>query len=182
MSLDSEQQAFEELFRTLEPEAESVAAGFERCRRKLVKFFIWRHCMDADELADETISRLLKRAETQISADKPYSFVYGIAANVFREYSRRRKERGEVASIDEILEIPDHSRSEADDCQQHCLDRLPEDKRQLLLRYYVENISCEDIAKERQKTINALRLKIFRIKESLRRCCEKCRNRSRKGN
>jgi RNA polymerase sigma factor (sigma-70 family) len=182
MSLDSEQQAFEELFRTLEPEAKSVAEGFKRCRHKLVKFFIWRRCPDPEDLADETITRLVKKAGTEISAEKPYSFVYAIAANVFREYSRRKRDHGEVASIDEILEIPDHSRNPVDDCQKHCLDRLAEDKRKLLHHYYVDNISCEDIAKERQETINALRLKIFRIKEWLRRCCEDCRNRSSKGN
>lgn len=184
MSLDSEQPVFEDLFRTLEPEAESVADGFARCRRKLVKFFSWRRCTEPDDLADETISRLLKTMSTgtKISADKPYSFVYAIAMNVFKECARRKREHGEVASIDEILEVPDHSRSPVDDCQKHCLDRLAEDKRKLLHHYYVDNISCEDIARERQETINALRLKIFRIKESLRRCCEDCRNRSSKGN
>jgi len=182
MSSDSEQQPFADLFRILEPEAESVADGFERCRRKLVKFFNWRRCPDAEELADETIARLLTKAAREISAEKPYSFVYAIAGNVFREYSRRKREHGEVASIDEILEIPDHSGVPVDDCQKHCLDRLAEDKRKLLHHYYVDNISCEDIAKERQETINALRLKIFRIKEWLRRCCEECRNRSSEGN
>jgi RNA polymerase sigma factor (sigma-70 family) len=182
MSLDSEQEPFEELFRRLEPEAESAAEGIQRCRHKLAKYFVWRRCPDADDLAGETISRLLKWAETQASADLHYGFVYGIAANVFREYSRRRKESGEVASIDDVLEIPDHSRSEIDDCQQHCLDQLAEDKRNLLVRYYVENIDCEDLARERGETINALRLKIYRIKDWLRRCCENCRNLSDKGN
>ena len=183
MSRDFGQKA-EQLFRTLEPEADSVAEGFERCRRKLVKFFIWRRCTEPEDLADETISRLLKttNAGTQISADKPYSFAYAIAMNVFREYSRRIKVRGEVASIDEILEIPAHSSEPVDECQKLCLDRLSEDKRKLLFHYYVDNISCEDIAKERQETINALRLKIFRIRNALRRCCEECRNRSSKGN
>src|ERR1043165_9784733 len=90
MDSDFGQGIFDNLFRLLEPDAGSVEQGFRQCRLKLVKFFAWRHCEDPDNLADETISRLLRNVHNgqEILADNPYSYVYGIASNVFREYLR----------------------------------------------------------------------------------------------
>jgi DNA-directed RNA polymerase specialized sigma24 family protein len=181
MPSDVDQNPFEKLFRVLEPEAESVARGYETCRYKLVKFFAWRRCADPANLADETIRRLLKniREGKEISPDKPYNFVYGIAHYVFKEDERDRKKRGEIVNIDEIGELANlRDDSKLDDCQKHCLERLSEDKRGLLLHYYLDQVSGEEIAEAEGLTINALRMKIFHIKNSLRHCCEKCRKQS----
>ena len=181
MPVNVDQNPLDEIFRVLEPEAESVARGYEICRYKLVKFFAWRRCADPGNLADETIRRLLKniREGKEISPDKPYNFVYGIAHNVCKEDERDRKKRSEIVNIEEIGEVADlRDVSKLDDCQKHCLEQLSEDKRGLLLRYYLDQVTCEEIAEAEGLTINALRVKIFHIKSWLRRCCEKCRKQS----
>ena len=125
MESDSGQNVFDKLFKLLEPDALSIEEGFRQCRFKLVKFFGYRHCEDAEGLADETISRLLKnvRAGQEISPDNPYRYVYAIAMNVFREYVRAKK-KGEV--IDDIEQIGDLSApEEADDCLRQCLEQIP---------------------------------------------------------
>lgn len=184
MPSDVDQNPFEKLFRVLEPEADSVARGYETCRYKLVKFFAWRRSEDPSSLADETIRRLLKNISEgkEISPDTPYNFVYGIAHYVFKEDARDRKKRGVIVNIDEIGELADlRDASKLDDCQKHCLEQLSEDKRGLLLRYYLDQVSCEEIAGAQGLTINALRVKIFHIKSWLRGCCEKCRKQSSRG-
>jgi len=181
MPSDVDQNPFEKLFRVLEPEAESVARGYEACRYKLVKFFAWRRCEDPGNLADETIRRLLKNIHEgkEISPDKPYNFVYGIAHYVFKEDERDRKKRREIVNIDEVGELANlRDDSKLDDCQKHCLEQLSEDKRGLLLHYYLDPVSGEEIARAQGLTINALRVKIFHIKSGLRDCCEKCRKQS----
>src|SRR5258708_10203775 len=103
MTQDSDPTAFDRLFSLLEPEALSVDAGFQRCRLKLIKFFAWRRCEDPNSLADETITRLLKNIATgqQISADHPYSYVYAIAMNVFKECLRATKKSSLLTRIDD---------------------------------------------------------------------------------
>ena len=178
MESDSDHTVFDHLFRLLEPEAQTVAEGFGHCRHKLQKFFAWRHCEDPDTLADETVTRLVKnvRAGQQISADNPYSYVYAIATNVFKEYLRAKRKSAIVVDLDNVAEPV--LQVAADDCQKQCFERLSPEKRELLAHYYLDDAEREDIASEEQLTVNALRLKIHRFKESLKRCYEECKKQS----
>lgn len=169
------QTALEKLFQLLEPGARSVEEGFRLCRFKLIKFFAWRRCEDPDNLADETISRLLKnvRAGLEISATNPYSYVYAIALNVYKEYARAKMKAAALRESDEARRDP--TPPTADDCQRQCFERLPQEKQALLVRYYLEGDDPQEIARDNGLTLNAMRLQIHRIKQGLRRCCEDCR-------
>jgi DNA-directed RNA polymerase specialized sigma24 family protein len=170
MSSNSDKTVFDQLFLLLEPEAQFVDVGFRRCRHKLVKFFAWKHCADPDDLADETISRLLKNigAGLQISSQNPYSYVYAIAGNVFKEHARSR---GKVVSMVTLEEVPEPTVPDAiDESYVYCLGQLEPAQRELLREYYLENNRPEDVAEKHELSLNALRLQIHRIKLSLRRC------------
>jgi DNA-directed RNA polymerase specialized sigma24 family protein len=172
------QTAFDRLFQLLEPDAQSIEEGFHQCRFKLVKFFAWRRCEDPDNLADETINRLLKNvhAGQEISADKPYSYVYAIASHVFMEYLRAKKRSGVIIDIDEVQEMA--GPEAVDDCQKQCFEQLSHEKRELLARYYLDDDERDRIAEEQGLSLNALRLQVHRIKHGLRRCWADCRKHS----
>src|ERR1044072_403350 len=101
------QTTLDQLFQLLEPDARSTEEGFRQCRLKLIKFFAWRRCEDPDNLADEKVSRLLKnvRAGQEISSDNPYSYVYAIAGNVFKEYVRAKKKGASLTDLDEARHV-----------------------------------------------------------------------------
>jgi|ERR1051325_2021029 RNA polymerase sigma factor (sigma-70 family) len=170
----SSDQVFVRLFQLLEPNAESIEVGFQQCRFKLFKFFAWRNCEDSENLADETISRLINsvRAGQEISSETPYNYVYGIAVNVFKEYLRKKKKYPAVIDIDEVADIA-VSATESD-CKQQCLQQLSREKRELLERYYLDPEDREAIAQAEGLSLNALRLKIYRIKSGLKLCWENC--------
>jgi DNA-directed RNA polymerase specialized sigma24 family protein len=174
MESDFGQTAFNRLFQVLEPDAPSIEEGFRRCRFKLAKFFVWRYCDDPDNLADETISRLLKnaRAGQEISADH----VYAVAVNVFREYARASKKSGALTNLDDLRERA--AAVVVDDCKRHCLAQLSPERRELLARYYLDDEGREEIAQEQGLTLNALRLQVHRMKNWLKRCYEDCRKHS----
>jgi len=174
MTSNSDPTAYDRLFSLLEPEALSVDAGFQRCRLKLVKFFAWRHCDDPNSLADETISRLLKNIATrqEISAEHPYSYVYAIAVNVFKEYLRAQKKATLLTQIDDWHETATPAR--AADCRSLCLAQLSVAKIELLAHYYLDDVDRDDIAREHGLTLNALRLQIYCYKVGLRRCLKNC--------
>lgn len=172
------QTVFDKLFKSLEPNARSVKEGFQQCRFKLVKFFAWRRCQDPDNLADETIIRLLKNVHDgqEISASSPYSYVYAIANNVFKEYLRAKKKGETFLNINEVQEstVP----AATDDCNKQCLEQLSHDNRELLARYYLDDEERLDIARELGQSLNALRLKVHRLKHGLKRCWEDCKKHS----
>jgi len=53
---------------------------------------------------------------------------------------------------------------------QQCMGRLDQDALQLLLGFYKDSLSCERLAALRQKSVNAIRLSLSRIRAKLRDC------------
>ena len=164
---------FEELLLRLEPELESTSKRYRHLRTKMVKFFAWKMCRDPESLADEAITRLLKNvaAGLEILADNPYSYVYGIARNILREHVRSMVRNEQL-----IAEWHPVAPAEEDqpDCRNRCLASLDSDKRALLVEYYCKDEERELIAERLNLTLNALRLKVFRLKNELKTCYENC--------
>ena len=52
--------AFEQLLSVLDADRDRAGERYEVIRRKLLKFFEWRGCQRPDELADQTIDRVLE--------------------------------------------------------------------------------------------------------------------------
>jgi DNA-directed RNA polymerase specialized sigma24 family protein len=177
----SSQSSFDRLLQALEPEALSVGESFRRCRTKLVRFFLWKHCDDPDNLADETTSRLVKKVQSgqEISTDHPYNYVYAIARNVFYEYLRAKEKSGIEIEIDALRE--ERVAEGTEDCWSQCLAQLSLEKREFLEVYYLDSIDREQFAHEKGMTINALRLTVFRYKNALKHCVENCLRRLNSG-
>ena len=80
-------EKFASFLEWLSPDHDRAGEEYERLRFRLCTFFSQRRCSFADELADETINRvILKVSEEKIENKIPYC--YGVAKNVFRESLR----------------------------------------------------------------------------------------------
>jgi RNA polymerase sigma factor (sigma-70 family) len=172
--MDKNQPPFEALLLRLELDYPDHEKRYKQLRLKMVKFFAWKRCEDPDGLADETISRAVKNlgAGEEIRTDKPYSYIYAIAKNVFMEYIREKKKREVI-----INDLPDHLQSSSEDsqdCRAQCLQKLSNDKLRLLQQYYVGEESREMLARSLNISLNALRLQVHRLKQELRTCNEEC--------
>src|SRR5687767_180482 len=53
---------------------------------------------------------------------------------------------------------------------QHCMTRLDSEALDLLLGFYRERRSCDELATARRRTVNAIRLALSRIRARLREC------------
>jgi DNA-directed RNA polymerase specialized sigma24 family protein len=176
MATESGKDPYEDLLIRLEPDSATTAERYLRLRTKLVKFFRWRRCEDPAVLADETVSRLLKNISTgeKVRNNKPYSYVYGIAINVFREHIRDLKKReagGMTGPPSPVSFIPPDRLA---DCRKHCFDKLEPEKCALLEQYYAGMHSAEVIADDRKVSVNALRLQVHRLKTELKDCEQDC--------
>ncbi len=177
MALDKE--SFEKFLSWLSLDREEAGVKYLELRKKLIRFFSWGGCHEPDELFDDTVNRASNKiasgaVERSVS---PIAFCDGVARNVLREYRRRRK-------LDSLPEDPPASPTVPNwdektmACMDECLDRLSEHDRDLVRRY-VQDERSEKIKAHKQMAAeeggpNALRIKIFRIKNVLRDCVSEC--------
>ena len=171
---------FASLLSRLGPDTESGGAAYEHLRRALVGFFTWRGAATPEECADETLDRLAVRlAEGVIVGDVP-RFAHGIARLVLLEHWRRPDRRS--VPLEDLGHEPaaPADRPDGDDARAQslarCLDELPAEGRELLLRYYGggDGRSRIDGRKRMAHALglseNALRSRAQRLRDQLESC------------
>ena len=172
----SEQEIFDRFLFWLDPNREEAARKYEAIRRKLIKIFICRGCMDAEDLADVTITRVVRKvqeiAETYVG--DPALYFSGVA----RKVSLERFKKQPISLPPPIQDSPEEKERQHK-CLESCLSRLTADNRQVVLDYY-KGDKTEKI--ERRKTMaeklgintNALRIRVHRIRAILQKCMMDC--------
>lgn len=160
-------------------------------RRRLVGYFDRKGCLDADTLADETLNRVARRLEEEltIEAHSPAHYCYIVARYVFFEYLRR----GEHTEVPFEETIPAHSTppgtlivdEESQEsikrykCLERCLSALLATDRELILAYYKGERSAKieqrkQIAQRLGLSPNALSIKACRIRGRIEDCVNQC--------
>ena len=163
------QDAFDKLLAWLDADRDAAGQKYESIRHTLTRFFEWRRCRPADEFADETINRVACRiagGELVRSLD-PRRYFYGVARHVCQESLKVRAFLG-VSSERSV--VCDSSRQL--ECVQDCLADLPAASRELLESYYLDERGS--LADRLGVTPNALRIRVFKEKQKLRACIERC--------
>ena len=158
------------------------ARQYLEVRQKLVALFRLWGCHTAEDLADETLDRTAKAIVKPgfTCTTTPIAYLRGVARNVWLESMRRDR----TVSQEFIPERAETRRAERGieslhACLDQCLARLPQDKRSLLLRYYQGDKSAKidgrvQLAQQEGLNLNTLRLKIFRLRDVVRRCVDTC--------
>lgn len=170
------QTNFDSLLAWLDADREQAGEKYERIRRRLIRIFTCRGCPDAEELADETITRAALKAP-EVAKDyvgDPALYFYGVAQKVFLETLRKRPPAPAAPPPPDSAEV---EREYA--CLERCMEGLPRENRELVLEYYRD----EGRAKiERRKRLagrlgiaqNALRIRAHRIRATLQQCVFAC--------
>jgi len=182
------QDAFDTLLGWLDPERERAGTKYEAIRTRLIKIFTCRSCPEAELLADETINRVTSKVE-EISpgyVGDPSLYFYAVAQKVHLEYIRKvhtQQSPISVETADNLLSKPPVSPVEDFEpeyrCLELCLERLPQENRQLVERYYQQEKQAKIdhrklLATELGIALNALRIRAHRIRLGLRQCVRDC--------
>jgi len=179
-------ESFDALLTWLNPEPELAAQKYEQIRHGLIKVFRWHGHDDAEDLADEVISRVvvqaIERSKTYVG--DPARYFYGVAKKVLLESGRRRPRpttlSPKLETIDDFARAEENTRKERlDFCLEKCLKEQNDANRELILRYYRENKEPKTtfrkmLATELAIDTNALRVRIYRIRHALKHCIEDC--------
>lgn len=184
------QENLEALLAWLDPDRDQAGKKYEHIRRTLIKIFTWNGCLHADDGADETINRVIRKVPElrETYSGDPAVYFYGVAKNVVREFRRRETSRHvpwsdkTAKEIQESLIAEDTETDDANlkyECLQECLQTLTPDNRRLILQYYQqdkqEKIDSRRVMAERTGIdIGNLRVRIHRIRTSLHKCIDIC--------
>lgn len=177
------QEAFDNLLRRFAADRDEAARQYERLRLKLVRFFEWRALEAPEECADETIDRVARRLDEGKEVDNIASFSYGVARKILLERTRPR----EMTTLDlenarDVPAPPVTEEAEPNErlrCFDQCLDSLSEDKRTLIIDYYQDEKRAKidlrnQLAERLSIPLNALRIRVHRIRISLESCVNQC--------
>jgi DNA-directed RNA polymerase specialized sigma24 family protein len=166
-------EAWHRFLALLAPDREGAAALYRELRRRLVDLFRWRGLAAADDLADEALERAVKHVAAGDEIRSVTGYVCGIANRLALEAARRE---AKVAPLEDerVAHAVDDDAGERLDSLDRCLERLPRGTRELVLRYYAvgpERIADRKlIAEELGIGLNALRIRIHRLRVALETC------------
>ncbi len=109
-------QSFERFLARLDANRERAGEAYEELRLMLVKFFEWRHALFPDELADETINRVIRKLEAEAGAEDNRiqnltSYSFGVARLVFFESLKSPAHKHtELTDLPSLIAPPRRSR------------------------------------------------------------------------
>jgi DNA-directed RNA polymerase specialized sigma24 family protein len=170
------QEQFDSLLAWLSSDRDLAGRRYETIRSGLVRIFVSKGFNDAEDLADETINRVMIRLPDirATFTGEPACYFHGVARNIIRESNRRKEISGVV-----IEGRVEPERREEHDCLGHCLARLPLSKRDLILDYYlyegrrkVEHHKL--MAGQLHISEGAVRSRAYQIRVILENCMRQC--------
>jgi DNA-directed RNA polymerase specialized sigma24 family protein len=173
--------AWEKLLAFIDCEGVGPNEAYRSVRARLIKFFGWRGSHNVEELADETLSRVaLKLGQSDVKAEKPVSFVLGVARIVFLEWKRRegRWVTFDDSTVGAAPALSDDDKERLLAALELCLEQLSEADRLLMLRYHEPRgerraAIHQAIADELATALNALRVRMHRLRQTVEACVER---------
>ena len=176
------EENFDALLNWLDPDRDRAGIKYEEIRESLINIFSWRGFKDAEDLADETISRVTARV-LEVAKEyhgEPELYFYGVAKKLFFETHRRDQK---VAALPPNPSAESPKQQLEDDkpeyeCLDQCLDELLAADRELILLYYQQDEPKirhrKELAKRLGCTLNTIRIRACRIRLILYACIQKC--------
>lgn len=170
--------SFDDLLAWLDPDREVAGQKYEVIRAGLIRIFVSKGFSDAEDLADETIDRVIKRLPDirETYEGEPVRYFRGVTRNIIRERWRKK----EIAT-DQIPESTAQSESTSDkyECLLRCLKFLTREKRELIVDYYLyqghDKVEHHRrMAEELGISEGALRTRGHHIRAALEKCVLKC--------
>lgn len=185
-------EVFRQFLNWLDEGQDSGGTRYLEMRRRLVSYFDRKNCDNADDLADETLNRVMRRLDEEgcLTDSPPARYCYIVAKFVFLEELRRP--RSSDADIDRLERMPHIAGCQAAGsmsetaqrenllrCLDNCLLELDPPDRELILEYYQGEQRAKiearrSIALKMGITMNAVSIRACRIRNKLESCMRNC--------
>jgi DNA-directed RNA polymerase specialized sigma24 family protein len=179
---DMSPEEFDRLLAWFAPDRDAAAKMYLAAHKNLTRFFQFNYCNRPEDLTDEVMNRVSKKVPPLREGLDHIAVLRGFARHVLKEYRRSPDWHAEDLSGEDPAPVV--TASGIDDAEirsrnlQTCLAGLPERDGQLLVEYYKYEPSAkiahrQAMAKAQQMTLNALRLKVSRLKSIVEKCVKR---------
>jgi RNA polymerase sigma-70 factor (ECF subfamily) len=164
--------------RVLAGETHTYAHLVERYRDRLGRYAVRMLGNVAD--AEDALQDTFVRGYRSLARCRPQDFrlwMFGILANRCRTYAARRARRQEVLVVSNLVvanapAVYSEDTGEWRGAIKWALDQLPAEQREAFLLKHVEDLSYEEMQQTTGARIPALKMRVFRAREALRRLLE----------
>lgn len=177
------EESFNLFLSWLDPDRDAAAKKYEDIQRRLIVLFDSRGCARSEELADETINRVIRRLPEMLDTytGDPFAYLRVVARYIYLEQVKKQT----LPLPEGASELP-APREETDeepellhDCLDSCLERLKPGDRALVLDYYRKDKQAKinfrkELAERLGLSANALRIKVHHIRAALHQCIDAC--------
>ena len=186
-------ERFDDLLAWLNPDRELAGSIYLDLRHSLLRIFAWNRCSDPEGMTDETFDRVARQAHTlrETYEGNPRLFFYGVANNLIKEYRKKIKSHVSLEGVEPTQDAPQELEEETverrRECLGKCLEKLPKEKRDLIVSYYSKEKQAKivhraEMARKLGISIEALRVRMLRIRGGLEDCIERCLDESGENN
>lgn len=170
-------EEFSSFLKLLSPDRDRAGEEYQSLCFRLCTFLSMRRCPVADELADETIDRVIRKASEE-RIENVVAYSYAVARNVYLEWSRKQRKPVDTHEVQVAETLPEKP-SLRRECFDKCLEQLSPETRSILLDYFSESKSAKiklhrEISQTLGITQNALRMRVKRAKDDLKTCIKQC--------
>ncbi len=170
-------EAFTKFLARLDAKPERAGEQYEVIRLALAKFFDWQGAFAPEDLADEVINRVARKIDEGDALRDVPSYCHGVARLVLLEHRKNfLNRRAEVEEINAFAAAEQTAEGdERPEYLEQCLQELPVESRQLVLRYYQDERRRKidvraAMADQLGIPLNALRSRVQRLRERLEQC------------
>lgn len=174
-----DERQFEALLAALDPDRDLAGERYELLRTRLIKHFSWEGAAEAEDLADEALTRLARRLADGEPVLNIASYLGGVARMIALESQRKRRRREDGLPEVSVPAVFPKDEDRASSCLARCLGELPKEARSLIVRYYEGDEGARTrnrhrLAMELGLNMNSLRNRALRLREKIERCMKSC--------
>lgn len=174
--------SFEEILTWFSSDRELAGEMYVQLRQDLVRIFVWRKCPDPEGLTDEVFDRVARKVHLvrPTYEGDPRLYFRAVANNLAKETFKKIGTHVPLDDVDLPNQPGTSEEAEAiDACLQRCLRKLSVERRELILAYYAKDKQAkidhrQKLAQRFGISLETLRVKVYRIRESLEKCIERC--------
>ena len=184
-------ESFEEILAWFNPDREVAATMYVQLRHDLAKMFTFRGCADPEGLTDEVFDRVAKKIEEiqPTYVGDPRLYFRAVANNLVKEDLKRAKtqvflEEPELPEPTTIQSDEDET-EDIEECLRSCLQKLSAENRKLIVDYYAKEKQAKidhrsELAQQLKTSVQTLRVRVYRVRQSLQECIAQCLKRKDK--
>lgn len=161
--------------------SEQLVRLIAQAQRRLFAFVLAlvRRPVDAEDILQETNVVLWRKRDTYRPESDFFAWAFEIARWQVLSHRTRQARQGDPFDAALLAEIADSAAIESDQFDRRgsalhrCLQKLPAQQRELIMKRYQPDAAVHSLAAELGKSANAVSELLRRIRETLRQCIER---------